>query len=691
MEATSWQLLLGGERAEDSGRGEGQARKWAGKKERAGRQASSPQCCWLVAHPTTEHATKTARTREEKGWEGGKCLNYAGPSLDDSVNEVTNCNKIANKAIMGFARFDLIKHYSHLEFGKWNDRPLVESQVQSLYQSFLINGADRFNPAHAIPLVVHKEWLEEGSYEKDLDERRELSELPILKMSGNAPKEWKIIAAGGHHRTKAIEAWMKKMEKEHELVLAEETHVTDLLAGESGQDQIDHIDKVVRPRRQKIEGVLEYGGQWIVTIFDRGQVSEIIGLHISRNETKHVYMQSPEEGLIQKYRMLHAKGQSWSDIEHTTAGGVFAKQNELLCQDYVFNHLATIVSSGTHYIHAPEMQFTQFYDTMFSSYGGILADVTMRLENRLRLCFNTVPYKPKKGKDGDTEIYQQLKQAHPVLDAISGSLREALNDVYEKHLGGNTPASYRFGNTNEDIWLKSYLLYKFDVVSTMKDYVKDQLAIKHLPVDVRTALEGCAAKAALVLGQSDDIEDFGYFPLMSRSVGTTLIRNLCMIERSIFEVSAWFSPFLYMAKAHGKDWNPGSASAEMIRAIMAHPDYDPEQRGGVVAEIVSLIFEMFPEFLNMEGQITNINMAQRVTQQRELQLAFGIADDGKNSRRRGTNAVQGKRKGKGGSDGADDKINSSSSSSDKETDGDQEHHDEDDEEAREGTDFRTSR
>ncbi|KAG1818592.1 uncharacterized protein BJ212DRAFT_1479593 [Suillus subaureus] len=104
-----------------------------------------------------------------------------------------------------------------------------------------------------------------------------------------------------------------------------------------------------------------------------------------------------------------------------------------------------------------------------------------------------------------------------------------------------------------------------------------------------------------------------------------------------------------MAKAHGKDWNPGSASAEMIWAVMTHSDYDPEQCGGTVAEIVSSIFEMFPD----KGQ-----------------------EKGK--------------KGKKGSDEDGDKDDSSPSSSDKETDSNQEHdNNEDGEEAEEGTNLCT--
>ncbi|KAG2090295.1 hypothetical protein BD769DRAFT_1679719 [Suillus cothurnatus] len=370
---------------------------------------------------------------------------------------------MAHSAILGYARFDLIKYYDRLVFGEWNNHPPVDSQVQSLYQSFLMNGADCFNPIHVIPLVVPKNWLVKGSYSQEIDKHQE---LPILEICSSVPKVWRIKVAGGHHRTKAIEAWMKKINKEYEMQLVEERNVTGLPA-----DNVERINEVVKICLQKLAGMLEYGGQWMVTVFNESQIDEIIGLHKSQNETKHMYMQLLEEGLIQQYKIISAMGKTWSNVEHTMAGGIFTKQQELLTQDNVFNHLAMIVSSGTHYIYLPEMQFNQFYNTMFSSYGGIIADVTMRLENQLRWCFNTISYDSHKG---DAEMYQQLKQAHPVLATISDPLREALNSVYKKHLGGYTAVSYRFGNTNEDIWSKAYLQYKLDVIDVMEHYVRDK-------------------------------------------------------------------------------------------------------------------------------------------------------------------------------------------------------------------------
>jgi hypothetical protein len=83
-------------------------------------------------------------------------------------------------------------------------------------------------------------------------------------------------------------------------------------------------------------------------------------------------MQSPEEGLIQRYKMLEANNKTSRHVERTPmAKGPVAKQTELLSQDYVFGHLRNLVSSGTHYTHSPEMQLNRFHKVMLSGYGGV--------------------------------------------------------------------------------------------------------------------------------------------------------------------------------------------------------------------------------------------------------------------------------------------------------------------------------
>lgn len=580
-------------------------------------------------------------------------------SLDHNVKEDAKRDKNANKAIMGYARFDLVENYNKLSFGHWNSRPLMQNQVQSLYQSFLINGVDRFNPMHALPLVLPKEWIVDGTVEKDHEKREE---LPILRISDKAPKDWKIKVAGGRHRTETIKKWVLKMQRDVNALEVEEKRMAKQ-AVEDGAAEMNDTSNTVKQRLHRLREVLQYHGQWIVTVFDANQVDTLIGIHISRNETKHVYMQSPEEGLIQRYKILEANKKTSRDVERTSmAKGSVAKQTELLSQDYVFDHMKNLVSSGTHYIHSPEMQLNRFHKVMLSGYGGLIAYATARLENRLHWCFNTVSYTlaehrkiEAKSKNNTSfqklkirkeEIFEDLKQATPILESISDPLRDKLDRIFNTHLGDNTPASYRFGNDQDETWLTAFKEYSYAVVAAMDEYASEVLSAdetKDLDEDVRTALLGCAGKAALVLDDSSQA-DYCSFPFMSYSVITTLVRNMSMIERSIFEVSSWFSPMLYMAKGHGKDWEPGSASADMIRAIMGHPNLDPIRRGDAVIEIHRSFFSMFAEYINMERQLSKINMPRRITNQQQLMATFGLVDTsngskGKN-RKKATKAQQ---------------------------------------------------
>jgi hypothetical protein len=165
---------------------------------------------------------------------------------------------------MGYARFDLTENYNNLLFGQWNSRPLMQNQVKLLYQSFLINGVDRFNPIHALPLVLPKEWIVDGTVEKDHEKREE---LPILRISEKAPKDWKVKVAGGRHRTEAIQKWVLKMQRDVDALEVEEKRMAKQ-AVEDGAAEINDVNNMVKQRLHRLREVLAYRGQWIVTVFD---------------------------------------------------------------------------------------------------------------------------------------------------------------------------------------------------------------------------------------------------------------------------------------------------------------------------------------------------------------------------------------------------------------------------------------
>ena len=58
-----------------------------------------------------------------------------------------------------------------------------------------------------------------------------------------------------------------------------------------------------------------------------------LGLHLSRNQYEHVYKESPEEGLVQKYRLEAVKGEKhrWRNIKALALSkGNAAKQNDIM-------------------------------------------------------------------------------------------------------------------------------------------------------------------------------------------------------------------------------------------------------------------------------------------------------------------------------------------------------------------------
>lgn len=100
-----------------------------------------------------------------------------------------------------------------------------------------------------------------------------------------------------------------------------------------------------------------------------------MGLHLSRNQYQHVYKESPEEGLIQKFRVELATDEPrrWKDIPTMPlASGVPYKQHELLRMDYVWNFMKTFVPMGSQVMDRKgDMRLTPFHTTMMGPSGGV--------------------------------------------------------------------------------------------------------------------------------------------------------------------------------------------------------------------------------------------------------------------------------------------------------------------------------
>ncbi|KIK29668.1 hypothetical protein PISMIDRAFT_6481, partial [Pisolithus microcarpus 441] len=76
------------------------------------------------------------------------------PQLEETIEDVNTKNDRLKQALLGYARFDVLEHRERIVFGKWNPRTIQKTEIAGLVESFQVNGLDRFNPTHAMPLIV---------------------------------------------------------------------------------------------------------------------------------------------------------------------------------------------------------------------------------------------------------------------------------------------------------------------------------------------------------------------------------------------------------------------------------------------------------------------------------------------------------------------------------------------------------
>ena len=192
--------------------------------------------------------------------------------LEPSVENKITMDDRAQKAIFGYARLDLIVHETELRFGTWNPRPLKADQVSRLVQSFLTKGADRFSYAKAIPLVVSKTDVKEGTYAKTYEPGSDTKpQLPLLQVADGAKGKRALIAAGGQHRLKAVIQWTKTLTKQYEELVKERRALEEQDSETVALEEVQHENKTRKPKRDGLQKTLALGGQWIVVLYDTGK------------------------------------------------------------------------------------------------------------------------------------------------------------------------------------------------------------------------------------------------------------------------------------------------------------------------------------------------------------------------------------------------------------------------------------
>lgn len=194
------------------------------------------------------------------------------PKLENIVEAVNEKNEKKDNARIGFARFDVLKYEDHVTFGTWNPRPLVDSQVKDLENSFWVNGLNRFHDKNLIPIVVNKVWLKNGTYSETSDTGQS---LPELKFTDKIPKDWKVKAASGQHHVAALKRWLEQRQSELTGVKAELEKLMSQDAQTLDRMDLDLMNNAKKKERDELEGIIAYNGSWIVALYDEGKSIQI--------------------------------------------------------------------------------------------------------------------------------------------------------------------------------------------------------------------------------------------------------------------------------------------------------------------------------------------------------------------------------------------------------------------------------
>ncbi|KAF8119279.1 hypothetical protein EV363DRAFT_1200505 [Boletus edulis] len=584
---------------------------------------------------------KVAKGRKAKDTDGG---GRGDTRAEDQVaEELHDLEDRARKAFLGYARTDLFKR--NITFGKYNVRLLNHSHRRRLYESFKSGGLQRFSVNNAIPLIIRSDDVVSTSVctlDSQTVAKRDGSHLPWLELKGETLAGDKygteIVAAGGRHRRSALDEWFNDRKRGVAIV---EKEMKDLQAQSKSDAESVSVEelRIAAERIVQANRVVEMGGSWIVEVYDADLVDTKLGLHLSSNQRLYVYAETAEEGVIQTFKTLIASKQDWKNIPVVTGLRSTSQRyriNSLLTQDYVWRlFLSLLGMSSTHYIHSDIFKISSLTTNLMSPHGGMLAAATIFLEDRLRMCFNAIPWDAKKvsqtmdivedfalAKDEDDEIkaanvylyrcVKRLANATPVMDAIQDEIRDTIEAIYQENFGEHEKWKY-FG-TGDTVWKTRYNKYVKEVLEELEGIVAENLGREeHREAldDVKMAWKDCVSKASLVLKIKGAPDHAEFMPFMSVSVWKDMNEQLKRVPRALTEISAWFSPLLYSQKIVGRKWKVVSATADMLRGVAGHPDIADEYVLRAQKMLVWALFSRFGALLRMDQQMGEINMPPR--------------------------------------------------------------------------------
>ncbi|KAG1803895.1 uncharacterized protein HD556DRAFT_1437631 [Suillus plorans] len=216
------------------------------------------------------------------------------------------------KCRLGVAYIDIFKIQNPLLFGKYNDRPQVEREVNKLLASFKKEGLLVMREDTAIPIIVSSTRLKSG-LQLALNFNEE--EVPPLQLKDAHT----IVVASGQHHVAALKKYSKNILDE--ITAVEKCcHKINEMKNPSGE----HIAEYNRLHSElgELRGALILMGKWGVIIYDEDTVlagGDTLANHLSRNKSLHEYKETSKELFSGILRLIKAAYKNAPEEERVAA------------------------------------------------------------------------------------------------------------------------------------------------------------------------------------------------------------------------------------------------------------------------------------------------------------------------------------------------------------------------------------
>jgi hypothetical protein len=167
------------------------------------------------------------------------------------------------KCRLGVAYIDVIKIQNPLLFGKYNDRPQVEKEVNKLIACFKKEGILAMREDTAIPIMLSSTRLQSG-LRLSLNFNEE--EVPQLQLKDAHD----IVVASGQHRVAALKKYSKNVMDEVASIEKRRRKINEMK-----NPTEEHVAEYNRLRNElgELQGALILMGRWGVIVYDEGKQS----------------------------------------------------------------------------------------------------------------------------------------------------------------------------------------------------------------------------------------------------------------------------------------------------------------------------------------------------------------------------------------------------------------------------------